>query len=250
MTGRTRMVTVQTPEGISFPLFVASPLTRGLALMVDRACMAVVVSILAFICNWFELFSRDFAGALSMILIFLVTIGYHVALEWLWRGQTFGKRLLGLRVMDAEGLRLQFSQVLVRNLLRFVDSLPLYLVGGLSSFISPRGQRLGDLAAGTIVVRAPSAPEPDLDQVMNRKFNSFRSYPHLAARLRQRTAPPEAALAQEAVVRRDQLDAEARVDLFRDIREHFEGIAAFPLEARDGISDEQYVRNVVDVLYR
>ena len=67
------------------------------------------------------------------ILYFVVWIGYGILFEWFWRGQTPGKRLFRLRVMDVNGLRLQFHQILMRNLLRAVDSLPAcYLVGGLA----------------------------------------------------------------------------------------------------------------------
>src|SRR2546430_9794845 len=95
----------------------------------------------------------------------------------------------------SEGLRLQFHQIVTRNLLRFVDSLPLfYFVGGLVSWLSPKCQRLGDLADNTIVIRSPRISEPDLDQLLAGKFNSLRQYPHLAARLRHRVSPAEAAV--------------------------------------------------------
>jgi hypothetical protein len=162
-----------------------------------------------------------------------------------------GKRLFHLRVMDAQGLHLQFSQVALRNLLRFVDSLPaFYLVGGVVSLLNSRGQRLGDLVANTIVVRHLKLPEPDVDQLMAGKYNSLRDYPHLEARLRQRVSAHEAALALQALLRRDQLDAQARVDLFEHLASHFRSVVVFPPEACEGITAEQYVRNVVDVLFR
>ena len=250
MTERTKTLTVRTPEGIAFPLYIASPLTRGLAFAVDQACIYVVVSALSMFAYALAIISRDLTGFLVLILTFLVGFGYPVVFEWLWRGQTLGKRLLSLRVIDSEGLRLHLSQIIVRNILRLVDGIPLYLVGGVASFLSPTGQRLGDLAASTVVIRTPDRQVPDLDQVMPRKFNSFRAHPHLAARLRQRVSPDEAALALEAIVRRDELNADARVPLFHDIREHIEGLVHFPSEACEGVSDEQYVRNVVDVIYR
>jgi hypothetical protein len=148
-------------------------------------------------------------------------------------------------------LRLQFHQILLRNLLRFVDSQPaLYLVGGLASFFSPRAQRLGDLAASTIVVYHPKINEPDLDQLLAGKFNSLRQHPHLEARLRQRVSPDEARLALQALVRRDELDPAARVALFADLAEHFKGLVAFPAESIEAMPDEQYIRNVVDILFR
>jgi hypothetical protein len=82
------------------------------------------------------------------------------------------------------------------------------------------------------------------------KFNSLRQYPHLAARLRQRISPAEAAVAMQALLRRDEFDPIARVELFDDLAAQFRAKVVFPPEATDGITDEQYLRNVVDVIYR
>jgi uncharacterized RDD family membrane protein YckC len=193
----------------------------------------------------------DLALAFWILAYFVISIGYGVATEWLWRGQTVGKRLLRLRVMDVHGLRLQFHQVLMRNLLRFVDLLPgTYAVGGAACLLNRRAQRLGDLAANTVVVHLPRHREPDLDQLLSGKFNSLRQHPHLEARLRQRTSPAEARLALQALVRRDELAPAARLELFRDLADHFRTLVAFPPEAVEAMPDEQYVRNVVDVLFR
>jgi hypothetical protein len=125
-----------------------------------------------------------------------------------------------------------------------------YFVGGLTCWFNSRCQRLGDIAANTVVVRIPRIVEPNIDQLLPGKFNSLRQYPHLAARLRQRVAPGEAALAAQALLRRDEFDPVERVDLFRQLAEHFRAKVEFPPEATDGIADEQFLRNLVDVLYR
>jgi hypothetical protein len=79
-----------------------------------------------------------------------------VLLEWLWNGQTIGKRRAGLRVIGPDGEPARFTAVLIRNLLRPIDFLPTsYALGVAMMFLTPRSQRLGDLAAGTYVVRAP-----------------------------------------------------------------------------------------------
>ncbi len=195
--------------------------------------------------------SMDFARALMALLYFVISMGYGVATEWAWRGQTVGKRFLRLRVMDADGMRLQFHQVLMRNLLRWADLLPAcYLVGGVACLLSRRSQRLGDLAANTIVIHMPKRTEPDLDQLLAGKFNSLRQYPHLEARLRQRVSPEEARLALQALVRRDDLEPAARVRLFEELADHFKSLVAFPAEAAELLPSEQYVRNVVDILFR
>ena len=125
-----------------------------------------------------------------------------------------------------------------------------YLVGGLSSLISSKAQRLGDLAANTVVIREPKIPRPDLEQLLTHKYNSLRDHPHLVARLRQRSSPREADIALQALLRRDELEPLARIELFTQIAAHFKKIITFPQEVTDGITDEQFVRNVVDVLFR
>lgn len=226
-------------------------MTRFLAWSIDLACILGVISLISALLGFLRLISIEFAQAVTALLYFAVTLSYSMVLEWYWRGQTIGKRLLRLRVVDAQGLRLQASQIVIRNLLRFVDLLPLlYLVGGVACLVSRRGQRLGDLAANTIVVRNPKISQPDLDQLLSGKYNSLREYAHLEARLRQRVSANEASLAMQSLLRRDLLDPTARVELFREIADHFRAKVQFPAEASEGITDEQYVRNVVDVLFR
>ena len=242
---------IRTPEGIAFSFALAGPVVRCLAWIVDFIVILFLTVVANKLAQLAGFISEDFAQAIAIIGYFVISIGYGVLLEWTWRGQTIGKRLLRLRVMDAHGLRLQFHQILLRNLLRVVDSLPaLYLVGGLASFFSRRSQRLGDLAASTVVVYNTKPAEPDLDQLLAGKFNSLRQHPHLEARLRQRVSPDEARLALQALVRRDELDPAARVALFSELAEHFKGLVAFPPESIEAMPDEQYVRNVVDILFR
>jgi hypothetical protein len=123
-------------------------------------------------------------------------------------------------------------------------------VGGIACLVSRRAQRLGDFAARTIVVRTAAIAEPDLEQLLADKFNSLREYPHLAARLRQRVSPQEAGVALQALLRRGEFEPVERLELFAQIASHFKTIVDFPQEATEGISDEQYVRNIVDVLFR
>ena len=248
---RTNTLIIKTPEGIEFALLLAGPITRFLAWAIDMATIIAIISILNVVFGILGILSRDLAIAANIIGFFIVSIGYGILTEWYWQGQTLGKRLLRLRVMDEQGLRLQLSQIVIRNLLRFIDSLPaLYLVGGLACLFNTRAQRLGDFAANTVVVWSPLIAEPDLNQLLESKYNSFREYPHLEARLRQNVTPLEAQIAVESIVRRNELDPEARVALFRDLSDYFKSIVSFPQEATDGISDEQYVRNVVEALYR
>jgi uncharacterized RDD family membrane protein YckC len=242
---------IKTPEGITFSFQLAGPVVRCLAWFVDLLAIMVISQGVGILGRLAGIISEDLAGAITIIGYFVVSIGYGVATEWAWRGQTIGKRLVGLRVMDAQGLRLQFHQILLRNLLRFADMLPAcYLLGGLTCYFSRRSQRLGDLAANTIVVHNTKQTEPDLDQLLAGKFNSLRQYPHLEARLRQRVSAAEARLALQALIRRDELEPAARVTLFAELADHFKAAVTFPPEVIEAMPDEQYIRNVVDILFR
>jgi uncharacterized RDD family membrane protein YckC len=241
---------LQTPEGVSFSFSLASPVTRLLAVFIDMAVTTAISIALSIVIRLLLIFSMDAGTAISVLSYFVVSIWYGIIMEYSWRGQTLGKRVLRLRVVDAGGLRLTLSQVVIRNLLRAVDMMPVgYLLGGMVSLISPRYQRLGDLAANTVVIRIPSYNEPDLSKIDLPKFNSLRSYPHLVARLRQRISPVEAGVLLDAVLRRDEFEPLARVRLFQELGEHCRNAVLFPAEAVEAITDEQYVRNVLDVLY-
>jgi len=251
ITSKTNTLIIKTPEGIEFSLLLAGPITRFLAWAIDLGTIIALITILNVVFGLLGILSRDLAMAANIIGFFIVSIGYGILTEWYWQGQTLGKRLLRLRVMDEQGLRLKFSQIVIRNLLRFVDSLPaLYLVGGLACLFNVRAQRLGDFAANTVVVWSPRIAEPDLNQLLESKYNSFREYPHLEARLRQHVTALEAQIALESIVRRNDLDPGARIELFRELSGYFKSFVGFPQEATDGISDEQYIRNVIEALFR
>lgn len=249
--GRSSTLTIRTPEGIAFALQLASPVSRFLAWVLDFLVVTVVLSVLSSLVMFLGLVSQDLALAVRIFVYFAGQIGYWLACEWFWRGQTFGKRLLRLRVVDANGLRLQFSQVVIRNLLRVVDSLPVfYLVGGATTLLNARTQRLGDLAANTVVIRTPQVEQPDVTQILAGKFNSLRLHPHLEARLRQRISPVEAGLAVQALLRRDDFEPVSRAELFARLGAHFRSLVEFPPDTVETLTDEQYLRNVVDTVFR
>ena len=248
---KTSTLIIRTPEGIVFSQLLAGPVSRFFAWFIDQLCIQAVLSLMITIMGFMGIFSPGIAIAFLVIGWFVISIGYGIFFEWSWRGQTIGKRLFRLRVVDVEGMRLQFNQIVVRNLLRFVDQLPVfYFVGGVTCWLNSKCQRLGDLAANTIVIRSPKIHEPDLDQALAGKFNSLRQFPHLVARLRQNVSPAEANVALQAILRRDEFEPAARVEMFNDLAAHFRTKVEFPAEATDGVADEQYLRNIVDVLYR
>ena len=241
---------IRTPEGVVFALPLAGPVLRFLGWAVDLAAVIALTILVNMFAGFMGAVAPDLAGAVAMLSVFVINITYGIVLEWAWRGQTLGKRVLRLRVVDQAGLHLTFSQVVLRNLLRAVDALPaLYLLGGTVCFLTRYHQRLGDLAANTVVMRVPRVSEPQATAILGGKYNSFREYPHVQARLRAQVSPRQAALALQALLRRDELDANERVALFRELAEHFRSAAQFPEEATRGLTDEQYLRNTVDSVY-
>jgi len=248
--GRASRLSIETPEGVVFSFELATPVARALAWTVDALVIAVASSLLNKVLSVFRGISSDFAAGATVVAFFAFQVAYPIVLEWRWRGQTIGKRLFGLRVIDVHGLRLRLPQIALRNLLRLVDMLPVfYLVGGLTAFFSRHAQRLGDMAANTVVTRERNSELPDLEAVAPSKYNSLAAQPHLAARLRSLVTPEAAALAVRAVTLRDGYDPLARIAMFRELAGYFRGLVEFPAEAVESLTDEQYVRSVLRVIY-
>ena len=246
---RTASIEILTPEGVTFALPLAGPVSRFLAWLIDFSVIVTAAGITAEMFAWLRPISPDLYSAFATILFFVLYVAGPMAQEWYWRGQTVGKRLFQLRVADAHGLRLQSSQIFMRNILRFFDMLPLfYLVGGVACAMTSRSQRLGDIAANTVVIRTPSISEPDLQSLLRSKYNSLAEHPHLAARLRQLTSPALSNIALEALLRRGQFTPRARLELFAEIAAAFKKLVSFPPEVVENLPDEQYVRNALEIL--
>ncbi len=99
--------------------------------------------------------------AIALLVIVIILYGYPIFFETVWNGQTPGKRLIKIRVVQESGAAVTFGMVLIRNLLRLIDVLPVfYAVGMLAVMISRKNQRLGDMAAGTVVIREISEEAP------------------------------------------------------------------------------------------
>jgi uncharacterized RDD family membrane protein YckC len=140
---------IATPEGVELKLPVAGLAARSLAWIIDAIIKFFAISVGGTI-----LALMGAAGeGLFLIGLFVVLWLYNVLYEVLNHGATPGKRALGIRVMNSNGTPVGWGPSVVRNLIRPVDALPgCYLLGFLSVFLSKRFQRLGDLAAGTIVI--------------------------------------------------------------------------------------------------
>lgn len=262
MLGQTTSLEIRTPEGVHFQIPIASPFSRCLALAVDFAVVLALTLVIGQVIAIFRIslssvpvigdVISDFGTGAMILVQFLTFTFYGMITEWLWSGQTVGKRMFRLRVLDERGLALGLKQIVIRNLFRMLDILPstFYLIGSISCLVTRRCQRVGDIAAGTIVTREAAPPTPDIREALERGENSFATQPHLEARLRQKVRPEEARVALDAVNRRDELEPRHRLEVFGQLADYFRELSDFPDEITTGLSDEQYVRNVVDTLFR
>ena len=140
---------VETPEGVALGVSPAGLPVRFLAWSIDFLIRAVVYLGLAM----FLPSLGDFGVGLYVVTLFLVEWFYPVFFEIYYQGQSPGKRQMGIRVLQDNGVPIGWSSSLIRNLLRGVDFFPLmYGAGIVSMLVSKNFQRLGDLAAGTLVV--------------------------------------------------------------------------------------------------
>ncbi len=150
-------ISVATPEGVTLELAVAGVGSRFTAGLVDQLLRLAVLGalvILGGVAADDAETSDELLAALLLVTVFLVQFGYDVLFETLASGRTPGKRWTGLRVVKVGGGPVGFVASALRNTLRIVDALPgFYLVGILAVLFTRNNQRLGDLAAGTLVVR-------------------------------------------------------------------------------------------------
>jgi uncharacterized RDD family membrane protein YckC len=165
-----RRVSFVTPENIEVSYELAGFGSRFLAALVDHLFQIVIIlaawlamSFVSQALSITRVFGGDaplWAQAVLALLVFVVLFGYFSAFEIAWAGRTPGKRIAGLRVVRDNGYPIDAYSSIVRNLVRIVDFLPPpYGAGLVTIFVSREYKRLGDFAAGTIVIReAPYAP--------------------------------------------------------------------------------------------
>jgi uncharacterized RDD family membrane protein YckC len=167
---------IETPERVPLHFALASIGNRFLACAIDHTIQvlaliligiaAAVVANLSFLEDMLAS-APKWVYAVMLILLFLVFAGYFTFFEWIWSGQTPGKRWLKLRVIREDGRPITFWEASVRNLLRTLDMFPFpfYSIGLIAVFTSTRDQRIGDMVGGTVVVREREAEAPEFDQV-------------------------------------------------------------------------------------
>jgi uncharacterized RDD family membrane protein YckC len=145
-------ITIATPEGVAIEMVLAGLGSRFLARLLDSVIQLLIIIALAVVLGVTG--SSGIGIAVFVIMVFLVVFAYDVVLETLNNGRTVGKMAAGIRVVGLMGEPERFVTSSVRNIARIADFLPVfYLVGTISIVATQHDQRLGDLAAGTVVVR-------------------------------------------------------------------------------------------------
>ncbi|MGE3466561.1 MAG: RDD family protein, partial [Pyrinomonadaceae bacterium] len=171
---------IETPERVPLEFALASIGNRFLAVAIDHFIQYLSIFLIA----WFFLSIAGYSAtdvadapeqllmeapkwtiAILIIILFLVFAGYFIVFEWVWNGQTPGKKLLKLRVIRDDGRPLTLWEAIARNLLRIFDAapgfvIPVYSIGLIVIFLSGRDQRVGDIFAGTVVIRERSDEAP------------------------------------------------------------------------------------------
>jgi uncharacterized RDD family membrane protein YckC len=204
---------VLTPERVSLQYDIAGIGSRGGAIAVDSLIQLAlgIVAVLGLSSSAFSLvtvlgrgsaLAQGFVIAVMALTLFAISVGYFIVFEIIWSGQTPGKRLLGLRVLRENGYPLRPVDATIRNVVRLVDGLPFgYAVGVLVMLFNSRARRLGDFAAGTIVVREGPRAAFSLDSESTE------------APARATLRPADATLVRDFLLRRVAMNPAARAAL-------------------------------------
>jgi uncharacterized RDD family membrane protein YckC len=235
---------VLTPEQVEILLEPAGPGRRFGALVVD---LALVIGAGAAMSRLAQTVLPDSVAPLVQgLAVVLLSWGYHVYFEVRHHGQSPGKRIAGIRVVDGRGLPIGFEQSFVRNVVRVLDALPAgYALGCVASLLDPERRRLGDRAADTLVVRERPPLELDRRSAGPRAFNTLQT-PRLARLARQRVTLEEREFLAELCRRSEGLEDRARFELMEEVGRHYRD--------RLGIEDprlsgENLVRGLTAVLF-
>lgn len=199
-------ITIATPEGVELRVVLAGPASRSIGGTLDIIFQLLLTVLAALV--MLALIGGGIGEALFFMAFFAIVFLYHILFELLGSGRTPGKRLTHLRVVRENGASVDLPASAIRTLMRLIDFLPnVYLVGLFSIVVTRKNQRLGDLAAGTLVIRelaaAPAARVP--------AETAAASSPGAAGRMdASAVTPEEMAAVHRFLARRHGLDAAAR----------------------------------------
>lgn len=212
-----RRFVVQSPEHVLIDLVPAGLGTRFAAFLLDLALIAGAISLI-------DLPARALPQAIQVLAVttasFAVFWGYNTFFEVRWNGQTPGKRVMHIRVVDARGLPVDVPQSLVRNVVRLLDLLPFGGIGMLSALLDPAHRRLGDRAADTLVVLETQPAVPRIEALSVRRFNSLQT-PRVRRYVEHRIGLSERELLFSLCLRAPGLTDRARYELFEEVGAYY-----------------------------
>jgi uncharacterized RDD family membrane protein YckC len=173
-------INIDTPELVAIEMPLAGIGSRFIALLVDYIIWTLGLILLIGVgillgpaLRAFNRLSAQWAEALFIFAIFLFNWGYFTLFEAYWNGRTPGKRIARIRVIQRTGRPIGLLESMARNLVRYVDQFPIfYGIGVITMFITKQHQRLGDLAAGTLVVRDRETESPLWGEAGSRTFTA------------------------------------------------------------------------------
>jgi uncharacterized RDD family membrane protein YckC len=220
---------ISTPENVDLHLELAGLGNRILAAFVDHLIIALLLLITVAACVGIAVSIDNshlptdtktilyyYLIGICLLVLFVINFGYFIFFEGTWHGQTPGKRICGIRVIEQNGQPAGWSAILIRNLVRIVDELPGVYIGLLPMMFDKNERRLGDFAAGTLVIRERMQQLSSSDLTFNVPADSDDLHFDTG-----QITPQEYAMLVTFFQRRKILSASERQRLAADMAQHF-----------------------------
>lgn len=241
-------IKINTPENTEIEFELAGIGNRFAAMLLDYLIVGLLTIVIYVAAALAAFFLKETVGAISGYVMSIISVavfflnfnGYFILFEYLWSGQTPGKRLLGIRVIRENGQPVGFLEVFIRNILRLVD----FIVGPYFVLFSKKEKRLGDFAIGTIVVKEKDISVPMVDTVIAEDFDA--DIPNIS-----RITPKDFTLIGSFLKRKDTFDPSARDNLIHEfIIYYFEKLSlynVYNIERVDELNYAQKLACLVDI---
>jgi uncharacterized RDD family membrane protein YckC len=252
---------IDTPELVTIEMPLAGVGSRFIALLIDMLLWFAGLLLLLFFALIFlpsiraaSQISGKWAVAIVIFIVFLFNWGYFTLFEAFWNGQTPGKKIAKIRVIQVTGRPIGIFESMARNFIRYIDQIPsFYVVGVITMFVTKQHQRLGDLAAGTLVVRDRTPESPLWNDSGSRTFTATSFIPQIAANApHSLVSLPAADVSKLAPADLEVLESffARRLDMTLDVRHNLAERIASAIKAKSameippGVSTETFLEAV------
>jgi uncharacterized RDD family membrane protein YckC len=251
-------LSIDTPELVSIEMPLAGIGSRFIAVLVDTVLWFIALFVIILLISFlgpamaaFNKLSYQWTVALVIFLVFLFNWGYFTLFEAFWNGRTPGKKIAKIRVIQKSGRPIGLFESMARNFIRYIDQIPsFYAVGVVTMFITKQHQRLGDLAAGTLVVQDREQEAPLWGESGSRTFTAASFIPQQApSEPHTRVTLPAARITKLTAGDLEVLEGffARRLDMPLDVRQKLAErisaalIAKSGLEVPEGVSVETFL---------